>query len=203
MTKICALLLSFVIIISMSACSSTGENSPDKNNDETIENSISDVSTELDSEECQHVYKEEIYKEAGYGVDGIKIKVCTICKEIDEYIAIPALSEIFELKVTNKHTYTQGSKGYVVFDIEIKNISDKKIESISGKLSIMPPDCILDLLCDFEDLSLEPYATTVISSQGYSFDLDTSFDEVEKKVYDTEFENIKFYFTSSDVVVEE
>lgn len=200
MEKIFALILCLTFVLSLPACSSNGTPSPNKD-DETSDVFTPTTST-LDTEPCQHIFKEEVYKEPGYGVDGMKIKACTVCNEI-EYIAVPALPDIFELTVTNKTVSTQGSECYVSFDIEIKNISDKKIKSISGTLTAMPPDCILELLCDFDDLSLEPYSTIQISSYGYSFDYDPSSNTVEKKVHDAEFENIKFYFSPSNVVVEE
>lgn len=148
--KILAFILSLIFVLSIAACSSEDTNSSAQEA-QTSEISTDDTSAS-DTEICQHVYKEEFYKEAGYGVDGIMIKVCTICTE-SEMLPTPALPEIFELKVLDKTVTSLENECYVLFDIEIKNIADKKIESISGKISIMPPDCILELVCDFDDLA--------------------------------------------------
>lgn len=202
MKKILVFVLCFALAVLCAACSSANINTSDTEIDTMETHSDNLSATETETEPCQHVFKEEIYKEPNYGVDGVMIKYCTVCHEI-EYLAVPALPDIFEITVKNKTVSTQGNECYVLFDIEIKNISDKKIEFISGNLSVMPPDCILELMCEFDNLSLEPYSTTRISSFGYSFDSTLSPDTVERKVCDAEFENIKFHFFPSDVVVAE
>ena len=199
MKKILIMILCSATLFLCVSCSSTGLNTSD-----TVSESASIVSDNIstvDSKPCLHIYKEEIYKEPNYGVNGIKIKYCTLCGDT-EHVAVPALPEIFEITVKNKTVFDRDDKSYVLFDIEIKNTSDKTIKSISGTLSVLPPNCILELICDFEDLSLQPYSTTTVSTGGYSFD-STSSDTVEKKVYDADFENIRFSFSPTDVVVEE
>lgn len=193
MKKIFAIILCFALIISCVACSSDDKAATDKKGE-------NGQSAQPDQENCKHTFKEEIYKEPNYGVNGVKIKHCTIFLKT-EYISIPALPAIFEVQVKNKRVSSDENKRYVLFDIEIKNTSDKKIESISGNLSIMPPDCIFELICEFDNLSLAPNSTKTISSHGYSFDINSSDNTVEKKVYDAEFESIKFNFSASDIVV--
>ncbi|MBQ9761602.1 MAG: hypothetical protein IJV82_00825 [Oscillospiraceae bacterium] len=200
MNKILVILLCLAFVMSCSACSSTNSKIPEKESENV--STTSDIPATLGTEPCQHVFKENIHKEPGYGYDGMKVKYCTICYET-EYLPIPALPGIFELSVKGKTVSTQGNECYVLFDIEIENTSDKTIEQIAGNLSVMPPDCILELVCEFDDLSLAPHSTTRITSHGYSFDSTSSDDTVEKKVYDAEFNTINFFFSPSNVVVAE
>ncbi len=198
MFKIFSLVVCVALIFSLCACSS---NSLETSLEEEIE-SDSIVSEVEESETvCEHTFKEEVQKEAGYGVDGYKVKYCTKCQET-EYIAIPALQEIFEVTVEDKVGVMDDESGVVVFEIVIKNISDKKISSISGTLTIMPPDGILELLCDFDDIELEPYASITLDDYGYTFEYDATKDTVEKKVYEADFEDLTFSFKPSKVVAE-
>lgn len=200
MSKISLLILCLILAFSLCACSAEKPSLTGTTEDVTAD-SLTSEDEELESI-CEHTFKEEVQKEAGYGVSGYKIKYCTKCYET-EYVDIPALESVFELTVKSKNVSMQGNTGSVLFEIEIKNISDKEIESISGTLSIMPPDCIFELLCDFDEISLEPHSTITLDSYGYTFDYASENDIVEKKVYQTNFEDIKFHFTPTDVVVVE
>lgn len=154
--------------------------------------------------ECQHEYEEYVYKEAGYGVKGMKVLTCNRCGHT-EYVDIPALPSIFELKILNKYTSepTEDDPDYWVwFDIEIKNISDKTIESISGTVEFFSPTWFW-LNCDFEELVLGPYETTVIHFYGFTLDYDDPFDKKKKELYDSELETYTYTFEPSDVVVTE
>ena len=200
MPKILLVTLCLILVLSLCACSA--EISSSTNTTDTVANN-STIEEELETESgCEHTFKEEVQKEADYGVEGYKIKFCTKCHET-EYIKIPALESIFEVTVKSMNTYMQENTGHVVFAIEIKNISDKKITSISGNLSIMPPDCILELSCNFDEISIEPHSTVLLDSFGYTFEYDSTNDIVEKKVYEADFENINFYFTPTDIVAVE
>jgi len=198
MKRISALILCLIVMLSFSACSSSDTNTDHK--DEEV--SVSSSSETVSPEPCQHVFKEEVYKEPGYGVKGINVKYCTICKESD-YIEVPALPEIFELTVMDKSEHAGTEESYVNFNIEIKNTSDKKIKSISGVLSVMPADCILEVTCNFNNLSLDAYSSVLLGCKAYSFENTLDFDTVEQKVYNADFENLTFSFSPTEVIVEE
>ena len=174
----------------------------DGNKKQTESETTEETAAVEEETECKHEYDEEITKEPGYGYDGILVKMCTICSDV-QYEAIPALPDIFELKVTDKST-SETSEGHcVLFDIEITNTSDKKIESIKGTLSVMPKDCINELKCEFDDLNLEPHSTKKIESYGYVFDYDKESEEVSRKVYNADFDSMKFSFTPTEVKIAE
>jgi len=198
MSKTSLLILCLILAFSLCACSAETSSLTSTTEDVTGDSASSE--NEETESVCEHTFKEEVQKEAGYGVGGYKVKYCTKCHET-EYVEIPALESIFELTVKSKNVSMQEDTGSVVFVIEIKNISDKKISSISGNLSIMPPDCILELLCDFNEISLEPHSTITLDSYGYTFEYDSTNDTVKKKVYEADFEDIKFHFTPTNVVV--
>ncbi len=197
MLKILSLMLCFAILFSLVACSDT-KSSPTSAGDDVTDSTTTTAPSES---ACQHEYKEEVQKEAGYGYDGYKVKYCTICHDT-EYVAIPALPDIFEIKAIDKTTYEEDGTGYIIFDLEITNTSDKRINSIAGTLSVVFEGSILELNYDLEALSLEAYSSVVIDSYGYDFDFDSPNEAVSQKVYEAELEDLSFRFTPTDVITE-
>ena len=203
MYRIISLVLCFILLFSLCAC--TEKSTPStKETKKTEDTEITSDTTEVEETEapCEHVYEEEVQKEPTYGINGYKIKYCTKCDEM-EFIEIPALESIFELKVTNKSVMKMDNTGYVGFDIVVENISDKKIESFSGSLSILTSDCLLTLMCDFEDISLEPYSTITLDSYGYTFEFGNEDEAAEETVYETNFEDMNINFSLSKISVTE
>jgi len=165
--------------------------------------------TEEETEEnvCNHVLKESIYKEPMHGVNGIKVISCANC-DFFEYVAIPALPDVFELCVNDKLSYvhedpdTHKKECVVVFDIDITNISDDKtIKYISGNLIITGINGIFNLKCEFSDISISPKETKNINNLGFSFDYASLPTDIERRVYDAAFTELKFTFDPSEVVV--
>ena len=209
-------LLAFIIVVSMSLCtfSCTSEKKPSEKDmeDDDLEDTENSDIVEDEETECEHEYKELIYRQASYGVKGGGELYCTKCGDYQP-LEIPALPSVFELEVTGKNTYTvdkdpdNGSdedlECWVLFDMNIKNISDKTIEKISGTLNIFVGKSMFFLECEFEDLNLEGGETLSSNSYGYSFDYASSPDEVERIIYDAEFEDLKIFFEPTEVIVKE
>lgn len=198
MKKIIALILCLTAVLSLCACSFGGTAEPE-NDAETTE-VVTDAVTEATEKECEHEYKEEVYKNPGYGVKGSNVKICTLCGDF-KTVEVPALPDVIELNVIDKSKFVQGNEYVVTLEVEIKNISDKKIESVSGQITAMT-SCMLILTCDFDDLALEAYDTATLNV-SYTFDDTKSENSPERKIYDADFESIKFIFEPSEVVVEE
>lgn len=198
MRKIIALILCLTVVFSLCACSFGGNAEPE--NDTETTQVVTDAVTEATEKECEHVYKEEVYKKPGYGVKGANVKTCTLCGDF-KMVEVPALPDVIELNVLDKTELMQGNEYVVTLEVEIKNISDKKIESVSGQITAMT-SCMLVLTCDFDDLALEAYDTAMLSV-SYTFDDTESENSPERKIYDADFESIKFIFEPTEVVAEE
>lgn len=200
--RIFTLVFCFVMMLTLTAC--FGDEGTSADSETTSIEAEIEASGITESTECQHVFKESVYKEPGYGFNGANYKSCELCG-FGELVEVPALPDVFELTVKSKDVVfdKNGKDCHVIFGLEIKNISDKRIESISGTLSVVS-NCILELSGSFDDISLELHSSIHIDSYGYTFDYTaTDKDEVERKTCDAEFENMKFSFKPSNVVVSE
>jgi len=203
MKKIIAFVLCAAFMLMMVSCRDTTKPSSDDEAEERTEAE----ETEAEETECAHEYEETVYKEAGYGYNGMNVKSCTLCGNI-EYVEVPALPDVLELTVTDKKEASrENDEGIeeraVYFDIEIENISDKKIESVEGILSAIVSNGIMEITCDFGEVSIEAGETIEISGYGYSFEYDPDLKSVDQKVYDADFEDISFSFSPTEIVVEE
>ena len=197
----------FILAITISLCTTSCAN--ERTEPETTNTTTEATETETT---CNHESTEYIQKEAGYGVHGMKYVYCKNCKDstIEE---IPALPSIFTLEVKNKSTYTsetssaidsdESDNAFVLFDIEFNNTSDKTIEKISGTLTVMYKNVMLQLSCDFEDINLKGNSTKMINSYGFDLDLYSEDDSVSQKIYNADFEDLSFFFEPSEVIIAE
>ena len=195
MKKFIALVLCFVFVFSLGACDLDKSIVKDNNTTDT-----STTYTEEPTTECTHDFEVKVYKEPSYGVSGYGEYKCKLC-DYSTIDSIDALPDVFELEVLSKYEYMNGDEGVVCFDIEIENISDMEIESISGSLTVIAGGKILNIDCDFKALNLKAHDTTLLKDYGYAFEYNSAENEVDKKVYDTSFDDLKFLFEASEVNV--
>lgn len=209
MKKIFMILLTLTLLFSLTSCNDTQKDKETPKDSEETSDTLADESSQdaddLNEDEamCEHSYKEEVYREAGYGYTGMLAKYCTKCSDM-QYEEIPALPSIIEVSVTEKYVIPSedGSENYsVIFDILIKNTSDMDIRSISGNLTVMK-DVMLELKCDFENIDLKANSE-YSGSYGYSFQYGDKNSNVKQTVCDTPFEDLTFFFTPSDITTDE
>ena len=162
--------------------------------------------------ECEHSYTEKIISEATYSAAGEKELVCSECgyTYTEE---IPALPAVVELTVLSKSTYEekkdpmvlpdgmtipQMPRRRVLFDLEIKNVSDKDIRGVKGELKITCGETILHMICDFSDMPIE--ANGSVTENGFGFEIYSMSNIGELVVYDAEFEDLEFEFEVSEII---
>lgn len=84
---------------------------------------------------CQHTYTEEIVQPVSYTADGHTRKVCSKCGDT-QLITVPMLEMPVTYHVSELSTYEDDGKHWVVFDLEMTNISDKTITVVEGNMLV-------------------------------------------------------------------
>lgn len=168
------------------------------NNTNPTEISTSTTSTTTTKKECKHNLVETVYKEAKPGLKGIIYSACTKC-DFFELKEIPPLPDAFELTIVDKYTHRDEQYKYILFDVQIKNVSDKTISMIKGNLTVIGTYLVV-ILCEFNDLNIAPGETITLTGYNVHFDPEDSKNTYFNGVYDTPFEEIMFEFELSDIV---
>lgn len=114
---------------------------------------------------CEHEYESEVVNEASYYLDGEIKKRCIFCNdEITE--TIPKLDIPIELTVTNLKTVEQEREPlvmpdgmeifqpsiyWIVFEMDVKNVSDDDLSGFSGQITITDNDRKLNVSGSFDE----------------------------------------------------
>ena len=149
---------------------------------------------------CNHNLVDTVYKEAKPGLNGIIHSACTKC-DFFELKEIPPLPDAFELTIVDKYTHQDEQYKYILFDVQIKNVSDKTISMIEGNLTVIGTHLVV-ILCEFNDLSIAPGETVTLTGYNVKFDPEDSKNTYFSGVYDTPFEEMTFEFELSDIICE-
>jgi hypothetical protein len=159
----------------------------------------SETTTTTTKKKCDHELTEYVYKEAKPGIGGMNYATCKNCDYI-EYIATPALPAAMEIKIIDKYTHETDDKRYILFDIEIKNISEQYITEIKGNFNILCKTWV-NISFDIDNLNVAPGETFVLRGQTVEFDPADSKNAYFNQVYETPFEEMTFDFKLSDIVL--
>lgn len=90
---------------------------------------------------------------------------------------------------------------YVLLDIEITNLTDKNIESVSGTLNIKNGDYKVKLICDFDQETIP--ADDSVVYEGYNFKINEyGFNMAEKVVFDCDYDELDFEFVVDEIKYE-
>ena len=181
----------FLLLFAFSSCDNSEQPGENENPSEETVDESDDI--------CEHILTESVYKPAKPGINGIMYISCNNC-DFSELKEIPALPAAFELTVTNKSTAEYENEQYICFDIQIKNISEQTIESISGSLHAVGSK-ILIISCNFDNLNLAVGETKILNQYGVKVDNSSQFAAVSKYIYDTPFEDLKFLFEATDIII--
>ena len=201
----------FLLCTIMTFCATACLDSATSNKSTTVKTTSNDTQAELpedENKECDHTWVEGVYKAPSYGIPGSNYIHCTLCGDYD-LVATPALPSIVEISVKDKRTAVEdissdGSKKcWVLLTIEIKNISDLEIKNLSGSLVITGMGGIFNLDCGFDQLDLAAHDTITYTDYGFSFDYNSLPTDINRKVYDTPYEELVFNFSLSTITAEE
>ena len=202
----------FILCTIMTFCATACVGSATSNKSTTVKTTSGDTQAELpeeeEEEECEHAWVESVYKAPNYGIPGANTIHCSLCGDFD-LVQTPALPNIVEISVKDKQTAIEeiGSDGskkcWVLLTMEIKNISDLEIKNLSGNLVITGMGGIFSLDCSFDQLNLAAHDTITYTDYGFSFDYNSLPTDIDRKVYDTPYEELRFNFSLSTITAEE
>lgn len=84
---------------------------------------------------CQHTYTEKVLKPVSFVADGQTQKTCTKCGDV-QTVTVPMLENPVEYQVLALETYEDDSKCWVEFDVDVKNISQRRFTVVMGDMTV-------------------------------------------------------------------
>lgn len=160
---------------------------------------------------CKHHYESEIIKEASYYSDGELKKICIFCS--DETIqTIPKLEIPIETSVTAIETFEQErdplvmpdgteifqpSIYWILFEMDVENLSEKDITGFSGTITIIDHDRQLNVSGSFDEM-IAAGKTVHLSDYGFQVS-HNDLTLAENMLMGKTIEDIQIEFTLNDV----
>lgn len=153
-----------------------------------------------------HVYQEEITKEPTFDEEGEMTFTCDNCG--DSYKeSIPVRDDEVVITVTNKSNLPENtSEGRysdrVELTFDVMNRTDKIVKGVQGELTVFDlfDEEILVMNCDFTGNSIPVNDTITI--EGLGMDVNPFIDS-NVKFYNTDFSDLKFQYTVTNIVYED
>lgn len=84
---------------------------------------------------CQHTYTEKVLKPVSFTADGQTQKICSKCGDV-QTVTVPMLETPVEYQVLALETYEDDSRCWVEFDLDVKNISQRRFTVVMGDMTI-------------------------------------------------------------------
>ena len=168
---------------------------------------------------CKHEYKEEVVEDATYSDSGERRFTCSKCHDIYTE-EIPMLLSV-EVEVLNKYTYVEEAeptvtsygyvmsndyldKKYVLMEIKIKNITDKDIKTVKGRLKIKSNTASVVTDCTFEEQIIPSGESIIVRDYGFSTKRYGVLDDYDaEKIYSTPHEELTYEFVVTDIIYAE
>lgn len=145
----------------------------------------------------EHTYSDKVSKEPTYEEEGTRTFSCSTCR--DSYTQpIPVLEKPVEVAVTAKRTQTSYFFDWVELDFSVENTGDTDIRGFRGNLVIR--DIFGKELVSRQCRFVEPFpAGETVEVTEISMLIDP-YDEMEKKLYDTSFKDLQFFYELRQVI---
>ena len=145
----------------------------------------------------EHTYSDKVSKEPTYEEEGMRTFSCSTCR--DSYTQpIPVLEKPVEVTVTAKRTQTSYFFDWVELDFSVENTGDIDIRGFRGNLVIR--DIFGKELVSRQCRFVEPFpAGETVEVAEMSMLIDP-YDEMEKKLYDTSFKDLQFFYELRQVI---
>lgn len=160
---------------------------------------------------CEHYYEGEIIKEATYYDYGEKKMTCIFCNnETREFL--PKLDIPIEISVTAMETLEQErdplvmpdgmeifqpSLYWILFEMDVKNLSEKDIAKFSGTITIIDDDRQLNVSGSFNEM-IAAGETVHLSDYGFQIS-HNDLTLADNMLMGKTIEDIKIDFTLNDV----
>lgn len=145
----------------------------------------------------EHSYSDRVTKEPTYEEEGVRTFTCSLCR--DSYTeAIPALEKPVAVTVTAKRTGYNYLFKWVELDFSVENLTEADVRGFQGELvarDVFGKE-LLSFRCQFIDSF--PDGETV-GEETLSMLID-SYDEMEKKFYETPLSDLQFFYKLEKVV---
>lgn len=164
------------------------------------------ISAQLTACGCKHKYLESIDQQPTYENTGVITYTCEICG--DSYSEeIPQKEQPVTVSVVSKKNVPIDINGFVIsnaveFEFRIRNHTDKPIRGIEGVLHIYDlfDDEIISRKCNFTGDTIEAQKMAFIHGMGIEIN---EFIDNELKLYNEDFEDLKFEYELIDVIYDE
>lgn len=160
---------------------------------------------------CEHHYKSETIKEASYYSDGELKKICIFCND-EKIEIIPKLEMPIEVSVTAIETFEQErdplvmpdgmeifqpSIYWILFEMDVENLSEKNITGFSGTITIIDNDRQLNVSGSFDEIIA---AGETIHLSDYGFQIShNDLTLADNMLMGKTIEDIKIDFTLNDI----
>ena len=160
---------------------------------------------------CEHHYESETVIEASYYSDGEIKKVCVFCNNETSEI-IPKLDLPIEVSVTALETFEQTREPlvfpdgmeifqpsiyWILFEMDVENLSEKDITGFSGTITIIDNDRKLNVYGSFDEMIV---AGETVHLSNYGFQVShTDLTLADNMLMGKTIENVEINFTLNDI----
>lgn len=146
--------------------------------------------------DCQHTYTEEVIKAVSYTADGQTRKTCSKCGDV-QTVTVPMLETPVEYQVTALSTYEGDGKHWVIFDLEMTNISERSVTVVMGDMIISDGTTTVTIPVIFPH-PMDPGTTMPMPDFGFAVD-NSKMSTVDFLLKDPGFEGLTFTLQLTEV----